>query len=86
MTKNKFLNLFSKEKVKATSPEPSTKEKQDNAVMDKKLVQELRNLITKKLKDPSMAKKAAQIIEEMIQEKTNSYPKQNQYSKKKKSA
>lgn len=37
--------------------------------LDKKFVQELQQLIGTKLKDPEMAKKAAMIIEQMLEEK-----------------
>jgi|SaaInlStandDraft_2_1057019.scaffolds.fasta_scaffold174689_2 hypothetical protein len=75
MSKNNFLNLFKKGKTRPKS--------QDKEAMDKKYVQELQNLIGKKLKDPSMAKKAAQIIEEMIQEKADTAYKKNKENYKK---
>ena len=77
MSKSNFLNLFRKGKTK-----PKSKSK-DKEAMDKKYVQELQNLIAKKLKDPSMAKKAAQIIEDMIQEKADTTYKQNKSNNKK---
>ncbi|MBT7610246.1 MAG: hypothetical protein HN576_10850 [Bacteriovoracaceae bacterium] len=86
MSKNKFLNLFKKDAGRSNPSVSQEEEKQDKNAMDKKFVQEIINLIGKKLKDPSMAKKAAQIVEEMIQEKTYTHTNQNRYTKNKKSA
>ena len=75
----KFKNLFSKgsaqkslsashtkkeDKMEPTkSRDPKTKQ---NNVHDKQAIEQLRKLISGKFKDPAAAKKAAQIIEQMI--------------------
>ena len=56
--KRRFLDLFRK-----------YLNKEEKMSLDKQYVIELQQLIGKKLKNPEMAKKAAQIIEEMIDEK-----------------
>lgn len=46
-----------------------------DSTIDKEQIKQYQNLISKKLKDPHFAKKAAQIIEEMIKQKPNDHKK-----------
>ncbi len=64
MSKYNFKNLYQKK----------------DQTMDKKFIENIKQLIGRKLSDPDIAKKAAQIIEDMIQKKKKSHPK-NQYKK-----
>ena len=59
----------SKESLKMAEParDRSTKTKEDKTnIADKAQIEQLRKVISKKMNDPAMAKKAAQIIEEML--------------------
>ncbi|EQC44758.1 hypothetical protein [Bacteriovorax sp. Seq25_V] len=73
----KFQNLFknneaSAKKTGASSNEANMEARKESAnsnnknVADKASVEQMTKLIQNKLKDPAMAKKAAQIIEELL--------------------
>lgn len=63
--KNSYLNLFGKEKASISKTE-SERAKQN--AMDKKTIEQFKMQIQQKLKDPALAKKAAQIIEDMLKD------------------
>ena len=49
-----------------TNKEPKKRNVPTDQVSDKAQIEQLRKIISSKLKDPSVAKKAAQLIEEML--------------------
>lgn len=63
------LKIPKKKKSSASSQHDATKQQGPNSTEDKQVVNQFLNVINKKLRDPELAKKAALIIEKMINKK-----------------
>ena len=65
MSEKKILNLF-----KDGKPHTKKYQTKQDSFSEKQEIEQLQKLISDKLRDPELAKKAAQIIESMIAEQT----------------
>ena len=68
MAAPKYANLYVKNKDKKSPSKPAPKKEKSNKE-DKLIIEQLKENLSKKLRDPEMAKKAAQIISELLYKK-----------------
>ena len=69
MTAKKYKKLYNSSGGAKQSASASKAEEAKKNNADKQVIEQLQKLIGQKLKDPNMAKKAAQVISEMLNKK-----------------
>ena len=73
----KLFSQKSSQKKNSSVPSPKSQNEVQDMAKSKREIEQFRKLISKKITDPTLAKKAAQIIEDMLKEDQQQKPKKN---------